>query len=100
MFSQKTEFRIFKPRSSVWQKQNPFMKIWNSFVVKTFGEQLKSPEKNDCPIKNWPVQDHDCYVFLGCRDVGRGATAMKSILDEVPEKADKIEVLQIDVGEY
>ena len=25
---------------------------------------------------------------------------MKSILDKVPEKADKIEVLQIDVGEY
>jgi len=45
------------------------------------------------------IKDHDCYVFLGCRDVGRGATAMKSILDEVPEKADKIEVLQIDVGD-
>ena len=44
------------------------------------------------------MQDHDCYVFLGCRDLGRGGAAMKSILVQVPEKADKIEVLQIDVG--
>lgn len=44
------------------------------------------------------IKDHDCYVYLGSRDASRGATAMKTIVEEVPEKADKIEVIQIDVG--
>ena len=44
------------------------------------------------------IRDHDCYVYLGSRDASRGATALKSIIEEVPEKADKIEVIQIDVG--
>ena len=44
------------------------------------------------------IKDHDCYVYLGSRDAARGATAMKTIVEEVPEKADKIEVIQIDVG--
>ena len=44
------------------------------------------------------IKDHGCYVYLGSRDAGRGATAMKSIINEVPDKADMIEVVQVDVG--
>merc|ERR1712156_1361873 len=38
------------------------------------------------------VKDHSCHVYLGSRDVSRGNAALKTILDEVPDKSDKIEV--------
>ena len=44
------------------------------------------------------IKDHGCYVYLGSRDLGRGEAALKSIIDEVPNKADMIEVIEIDVG--
>ena len=47
------------------------------------------------------VRDHSCYVYLGCRDASRGNEAMKKILDEGRnlDKSNKIEVIQIDVGD-
>ena len=67
------------------------------------------------------IRDHDCYVYLGSRNVEKGKltepennwywwlrlhrsfyegeNALKTILEEVPDKADKIEVLKIDVGD-
>ena len=45
------------------------------------------------------IKDHSCYVYLGSRDETRGADAMKKILEEVPAKSDKIEVIKIDVGD-
>merc|ERR1711936_849009 len=44
------------------------------------------------------IRDHSCYVYLGSRNVAKGETAKKTILEEVPDKADMIEVVQIDVG--
>merc|ERR1712083_478017 len=44
------------------------------------------------------VKDHSCHVYLGSRDASRGAAALKTILDEIPDKSDKIEMVQIDVG--
>merc|ERR1711963_688804 len=44
------------------------------------------------------IKDHSCYVYLGSRDAARGAAAMKTIIEEVPDKANQIEVVQIDVG--
>jgi len=44
------------------------------------------------------IRDHSCYVYLGSRNVAKGEMAMKTILEEVPDKADMIEVIQIDVG--
>lgn len=38
-----------------------------------------------------------CHVFLGCRSLERGEAAVKQILDDFPDAAGKIEVLQIDV---
>ena len=35
---------------------------------------------------------------MGSRNVAKGETAKKTILQEVPDKADMIEVVQIDVG--
>ena len=46
------------------------------------------------------IKEHSCYVFLGARNLAKGNDAVKSILEEVPDKSDKIEVLLIDVGEY
>mmetsp|Transcript_25867 Transcript_25867/g.41502 ORF Transcript_25867/g.41502 Transcript_25867/m.41502 type:complete len:299 (+) Transcript_25867:68-964(+) len=40
-----------------------------------------------------------CYVYMGARDVAKGAAAVKSITDAYPDAADKIEVLQIDVAD-
>ena len=45
------------------------------------------------------IRDHGCYVYLGSRDPTRGAQALKSIVDEVPDKSSQIEVVQIDVGD-
>merc|ERR1711993_56461 len=44
------------------------------------------------------IRDHSRYVYLGSRNVSKGETAKKTILEEVPDKADMIEVIQIDVG--
>lgn len=38
-----------------------------------------------------------CHVFLGARSLERGEAAVKKILDDFPDAAGKIEVLQIDV---
>eukprot|EP00747_Dinoflagellata_sp_TGD_P206669 gnl/TRDRNA2_/TRDRNA2_80357_c0_seq1.p1 gnl/TRDRNA2_/TRDRNA2_80357_c0~~gnl/TRDRNA2_/TRDRNA2_80357_c0_seq1.p1 ORF type:complete len:299 (-),score=60.47 gnl/TRDRNA2_/TRDRNA2_80357_c0_seq1:57-953(-) len=38
-----------------------------------------------------------CHVFLGSRSLERGEAAVKKILDDFPDAAGKIEVLQIDV---
>jgi NAD(P)-dependent dehydrogenase (short-subunit alcohol dehydrogenase family) len=38
-----------------------------------------------------------CHVYLGSRDLERGAAALKSITDAFPDAAGKIEVVQIDV---
>jgi NAD(P)-dependent dehydrogenase (short-subunit alcohol dehydrogenase family) len=40
-----------------------------------------------------------CYVFLGARSLERGKAAVKKIVDEFPDAAGKIEVLQIDVSD-
>ena len=45
------------------------------------------------------IKDHNCYVYLGCRNVSKGEAAMSDILEEVPDKAGNIEVLQIDVSD-
>jgi len=44
------------------------------------------------------IRDHSCYVYLGSRNVAKGESAKKTILEEVPDKSDMIEVVQIDVG--
>ena len=43
------------------------------------------------------VRDHGCYVYLGSIDQTNGVTALKKILQEVPDKSNQIEVIQIDV---
>jgi len=45
------------------------------------------------------IKDHGCYIYLGSRDPTRGANALKTILEEVPDKYNQIEVVQIDVGD-
>merc|ERR1712176_1106088 len=40
-----------------------------------------------------------CYVFLGARNLAKGAAALKTITDKFPDAASKIEVLQIDVAD-
>lgn len=40
-----------------------------------------------------------CYVYMGARDPKKGQAAMKSITDQFPDAASKMEVLQIDVGD-
>jgi len=42
--------------------------------------------------------EHGCYVYLGSRSAERGAAAVKSIVDDVPAAAGKIEVLLVDVS--
>lgn len=41
--------------------------------------------------------DGGCYVFLGSRDVDRGAAALESIVGEQPKFKDSAEVVQLDV---
>lgn len=44
------------------------------------------------------VQDHDCFVYLGSRNLERGTQAVNSIKEKVGAgKADNIELVQIDV---
>ena len=45
------------------------------------------------------IKNHSCYVYLGSRDVSKGEAALNIIFEEVPDKSDKIEVIQIDVGD-
>ena len=45
------------------------------------------------------IKDHSCYVYLGSRDASKGEAALKIILEEVPDKCNKIKVIQIDVGD-
>jgi len=45
------------------------------------------------------IKDHDCYVYLGSRSLERGQAALDTIKKEVADKADKIELVQIDVGD-
>ena len=45
------------------------------------------------------IKDHSCYVYLGSRDASKGEAALKIILEEVSNKCNKIEVIQIDVGD-
>lgn len=45
------------------------------------------------------IRDHDCYVYLGSRNVSRGEAALKTVKEEVPDKANNIEMIQIDVGD-
>jgi len=40
-----------------------------------------------------------CHVFLGSRNAEKGAAAVKSIVDEFPNVAGNIEMLQIDVSD-
>ena len=32
------------------------------------------------------IKDHSCFVYLGSRNAEKGAAAMKTILEEVPDK--------------
>ena len=44
------------------------------------------------------VRDHDCYVYLGTRNLEKGKLAVDTIRQEIPNKTERIEVVQIDVG--
>jgi carbonyl reductase 1 len=43
------------------------------------------------------VRDHGCHVYMGARNIAKGEGCLKGILEEVPDAAGKMEVLQIDV---
>ena len=43
------------------------------------------------------IRDHGCHVYLGSIDQRNGAIALKTILQEVPNKYNQIEVIQINV---
>lgn len=43
------------------------------------------------------VTEHNCYVYLGSRNQERGEASKKLIVDNFPDAASKIEVLQLDV---
>lgn len=43
------------------------------------------------------VADHGFFVLLGSRDKARGEAAVKSIIADMPQFADRIEMLQLDV---
>ena len=45
------------------------------------------------------VKDHDCYVYLGSQDPTSGNNALKTIFQEVPDTYNKVQVIQIDVGD-
>ena len=44
------------------------------------------------------VRDHNCHVYLGSRSLEKGKLAVETIRQEVSSKAERIEVVQIDVG--
>ena len=41
------------------------------------------------------IRDHSCYTYLGSRNVAKGEAAMKTILEEVPDKSDKVFTIYI-----
>lgn len=41
--------------------------------------------------------EHNCYVYLGSRNAEKGEASKKSIVDDFPDAASKIEVLPLDV---
>ena len=43
------------------------------------------------------VKNHECFVYLGSRSIKKGQEALAAIKNEVPEKSDKFELVQIDV---
>ena len=43
------------------------------------------------------VKNHECFVYLGSRNIKKGQKALEAIKNEVPEKSDKIELVHIDV---
>ena len=43
------------------------------------------------------VRDHGCHVYMGVRNPAKGEGCLKGIVEEVPDAAGKIEVLQLDV---
>jgi len=43
------------------------------------------------------ARDHGCHVYLGTRNMEKGETCLKGIVDEVPSIAGQIDVVQIDV---
>lgn len=43
--------------------------------------------------------EHSCYVYLGTRNLTKGAEQLKTITDAFRDTASKIELLQIDVGD-
>ena len=45
------------------------------------------------------VRDHNCHVYLGSRSLEKGKMAVDTIKKDVADKADKIELVQIDVGD-
>ena len=45
------------------------------------------------------ARDHDCYVYLGSRSASKGQAALSTIKQEIPGKANMIEMIQIDVGD-
>jgi len=52
------------------------------------------------PASEYPTPaPPSCYVYMGARDLAKGAAALKSITDAFPEAAAQIEVLQIDVAD-
>ena len=44
------------------------------------------------------IRDHNCHVYLGSRSLEKGKLAVETIRQEVSSKAERIEVVQIDVG--
>ena len=44
------------------------------------------------------VKNHECFVYLGSRSLEKGKLAVETIRQEVSSKAERIEVVQIDVG--
>jgi len=44
------------------------------------------------------IKDHSCHVYLGSRDTEKGTAALKTIIEEAPDKVGQIEVVEIDVG--
>jgi len=44
------------------------------------------------------VIDHKCFVYMGTRNLQRGETGLKTIVDAHPEAKNSIELVQIDVS--
>jgi len=44
------------------------------------------------------VVEHDCYVYMGCRNVSKGKTVKESLEKEHPKCVGRLEVVEIEVG--